>query len=112
MRLDNPKGIQNNMSDPVKKTKRKSNLPPGPGPGRPKGIPNKITQTAKEAIAQAAAELGGATRLVEWVKEDTGNERVFWGTIYPKLLPLQVTGEGGGPLETVARIELVPMKAK
>lgn len=82
------------MTDPVKKTKQKSNLPPGPGPGRPKGVPNKITQSAKDAIAQAAAELGGAARLVEWVKEDTGNERVFWGTIYPKLLPLQVNGAG------------------
>lgn len=82
-----------------------------PGPGRPKGVPNKTTQAAKDAIAQAAAELGGAARLVEWVKEDTGNERVFWGTIYPKLLPLQVSGEGGGPIQ-VARIELVPMKSK
>lgn len=63
-------------------------------PGKPKGALNKTTQAAKDAIAQAAAELGGAARLVEWVKEDTGNERVFWGTIYPKLLPLQVNGAG------------------
>ncbi len=82
----------------VKKTK--CNLP-GPGPGRPKGIPNKTTQTAKDAIALAADRLGGADRLVEWAKEDPANERAFWATIYPKLLPLQVTGEGGGPLEYV-----------
>lgn len=77
----------------VKKTK--SNLPPGPGPGRPKGIPNKVTQTAKDAIAQAAMALGGADRLTAWAQEDPANEKVFWGTIYPKLLPLQVAGVDG-----------------
>lgn len=69
-----------------------------PNQGRPKGLKNKTTQTALEAIALAADELGGADRLVEWAKEDPANEKVFWGTIYPKLLPLQVTGEGGGAL--------------
>jgi hypothetical protein len=29
---------------------------------------------------------------------------VFWGQIYTKLLPLQVTGEGGGPVEAVFRL--------
>lgn len=69
-----------------------------PNQGRPKGLTNKTTQSAKEAIAHAAEALGGATRLVEWVKEDPSNEKVFWGTIYPKLLPLQVSGEGGGAI--------------
>lgn len=69
--------------------------------GRVKGTPNRMTQTAKEAIACAAEALGGADRLVEWAKEDPANEKVFWGTIYPKLLPLQVSGEGGGPLQLV-----------
>lgn len=66
--------------------------------GRVKGTPNKTTQAAKDAIAQAAEDLGGAKRLVAWAKEDPKNETVFWGTIYPKLMPLQVSGEGGGPL--------------
>jgi hypothetical protein len=66
--------------------------------GRQKGVLNKITTTAKDAIAQAAEDLGGTQRLVEWIKEDPSNEKVFWGTIYPKLLPLQVSGEGGGAI--------------
>lgn len=64
------------------------------GKGRPKGALNKTTQSAKDAIAQAAEALGGADRLVAWVKEDPSNEKVFWGTVYPKLLPLQVNGAG------------------
>jgi hypothetical protein len=67
-------------------------------PGKPKGALSKTTKSAKEAIAAAAETLGGAERLAKWASEDPANERVFWGTIYPKLLPLQVTGEGGGPV--------------
>lgn len=78
-----------------------------PGQGRPKGSLNKATTAAKDAIALAAEGLGGTQRLVAWAKEDPLNERAFWSNIYPKLLPLQVTGEGGGPIETVSRIELV-----
>jgi hypothetical protein len=78
--------------------------------GRPKGSLNKTTTAAKDAIAFAAEELGGGKRLTDWAKEDPQNERVFWGTIYPKLLPLQVSGEGGGPV--AHRIEFVIVDAQ
>jgi hypothetical protein len=72
----------------------RSNLEPGkPGPGRPPGSRNKTTVAAKEAIALAAEGLGGTDRLIAWAQEDPLNERAFWSTIYPKLLPLQVAGE-------------------
>lgn len=71
------------------------------GKGRPKGVLNKNTIIAKDMIAQAAERMGGLDRLVGWMKEDPKNESVFWGTIYPKLLPLQVSGEGGGPLQII-----------
>ena len=76
-----------------------------PGPGRPKGMANKSTQIAKDAIALAADKLGGAERLVAWAKEDGKNEAAFWTTIYPKLLPLQVSGpgEGGEHIHKVVR---------
>lgn len=67
--------------------------------GRVKGTPNKLTRTALEAISFAAEELGGGERLVEWVKESKDNEKVFWGSVYPKLLPLQLTGANGGPIQ-------------
>lgn len=63
--------------------------------GRPKGALNKTTRAAKDAIALAADELGGSARLVAWAKEDPANERVFWGTIYPKLIPIDVKASGG-----------------
>jgi hypothetical protein len=73
------------------------------GAGRPKGSKNKTTLQVKEAISFAAAGLGGAERLVEWAKEDPQNERVFWAQIYPKLLPLEISGNNGGPIEAVIR---------
>lgn len=84
--------------------------PPAAGKGRPKGALNKTTQTAKEAIALAAERLGGADRLVSWSREDPANERVFWGTIYPKLLPLQVQGDKDNPLEVAHRIAFEVVK--
>ena len=80
-------------------------------PGKPKGALSKTTRTAKEAIALAAEKLGGAERLVEWAKEDPDNEKAFWSSIYPKLLPLQVSGDPDSPLQTISRIELVPLVA-
>lgn len=65
------------------------------GVGRPKGSLNKTTLAAKEAIEAAAEGLGGVNRLIEWAKSDPQNERVFWGTVYPKLLPLNTNLSGG-----------------
>jgi hypothetical protein len=79
--------------------------------GRPKGSPNKTTSIAKDAIAKAADELGGADRLIEWIKEEPINERIFWKDIYTKLLPLQVNGSGeDGSFITKMVIELVEPK--
>ena len=72
------------------------------GKGRPKGTPNKLTASVKEAIESAAQGLGGAARLEAWAREAPENEKVFWSSIYPKLLPLQVTGKDGGPLQVAA----------
>jgi hypothetical protein len=63
-----------------------------PGPGRPKGSPNKVAKEAKEAIAEAAAALGGSERLADWAKESPENEKAFWQTIYPKLVGVSVSG--------------------
>lgn len=75
--------------------------------GRQKGTPNKTTQAAKDAIAIAAAELGGSERLVTWAREAPENEKAFWTVIYPKLIPVQVTGEGGGPVQFTTIYETI-----
>lgn len=92
------------MSDPSTKVVTNRAKPPRAGMGRPKGSLNKTTQTAKDAIATAADALGGSDRLVAWAKEDPKNEHAFWATIYPKLLPLQLTGDVQNPLSIHVKI--------
>ena len=81
-----------------------------PGQGRPKGSVSRHTSAVKDAIAAAAEGLGGVERLISWAQEDPLNERAFWSSIYPKLIPVQLTGEGGGPIQ-IGRIELVALSA-
>jgi len=76
------------------------------GPGRPKGSVNKTTRAVKEVIAQAAEQLGGQDRLVVWAQSDPKNEAAFWTSIYPKLLPKELTGTDGAQLFP-QRVELV-----
>jgi hypothetical protein len=75
--------------------------------GRKKGTPNKLTVAAKDAIAQAFDRTGGIDRLVTWVEASEDNRKVFYASIYPKLIPVQLTGEGGGPLVHEIRRSLV-----
>lgn len=85
------------MMDAVKKS---AGIGKGtPGPGRPKGVPNKATTAAKEAIARAAEGLGGTERLIAWAQEDPANERAFWSSIYPKLIPVTLAGDSENPLQ-------------
>lgn len=86
----------------VKETAEKRKVGDGtPGPGRPKGVPNKTTKLAKEAIAEAFDRLGGADRLVEWAQEDPDNEKVFYTALLPKLIPVQteITGKDGKAIQ-------------
>lgn len=73
-----------------KKTERNGIGKGTPGPGRPKGAVNKTTAVAKDMIAHAAEKLGGVDRMVAWAQEAPENERTFWGSMFPRLLPVQV----------------------
>lgn len=75
--------------------------------GRPKGSQNRVTTSAKEAFTLAAEELGGHERLVQWVKEDPANERVFW-TLYARLIPMDVSS-GGGSIP-IPILQVLPLK--
>ena len=66
-------------------------------PNQGKRGPNKVTVAAKIIIEAVANALGGAEGLEKWVRKCAENERLFWVSIYPKLLPLQVKTIGNGP---------------
>jgi hypothetical protein len=62
--------------------------------GRVAGTPNKNTTALKDAIMAALNTVGGQAYLERVAKEDP---RTFC-TLLGKVLPMQVTGEGGGPI--------------
>lgn len=70
---------------------------PKAGPGRPKGVPNKVTTVAKEAFALAFEGLGGVPKLIEWAK---ANPSEFF-KLYARLIPVQHTGTVGTFVVTV-----------
>jgi hypothetical protein len=79
-----------------------------PGPGRPKGVPNKINRDLKEAYLLAANLAGGAEGLVGYLKAQAlqTNPSPFM-TGLSKLLPLLLEGNKGAPLrhEIIVRFE-------
>jgi hypothetical protein len=57
--------------------------------GRKKGVPNKLTQSAKEAFQLAFDDMGGWKAMTEWAKSDPDNMKTFY-TLYARLIPVDV----------------------
>lgn len=66
--------------------------------GRKKGTPNKTTALLKDAILTAATNAGGPEGLVGYLQaQSIANPGPFMALL-GKVLPMQVTGEDGGPI--------------
>lgn len=99
------------------KQKRKSYLPKtadgkiAAGPGRPKGLPNKITAEAKTMIGLAFEGLGGLEKLIETANTSDSMRMTFYTQLYAKLIPVQIQGkidatiEGDGKLLADAMVD-------
>src|SRR5262245_30946996 len=66
--------------------------------GRKKGTPNKISASMKQAFKDAFEGLGGVPALIAWARRSNANRTEFY-RLSSKLLPLEITGRGGGPIE-------------
>ena len=88
------------LMPPVNKTGGKPRVGDGTaGPGRPRGMPNKLTTTVKEAIAQAFDEVGG----VDYLKNVAMTDPAVFCTLLGKLLPMQLANAEGD--ELIIKIE-------
>jgi len=70
------------------------------GMGRKKGVPNKATAALKEMILTALDEAhpeGG----IGYLRSQASENPVAFMALVGKVLPMTVTGEGGGPLQVV-----------
>ncbi len=93
------------MSTQSNKVQKSTRLPPNAGKGRAKGVPNKATANAREAIGRFVD--GNADRLNAWLDEIYAQDgpkaafQCFSDLIeyhVPKLARHEHTGEGGGPV--------------
>lgn len=66
-----------------------------PKQGRPKGVLNKNNQLIRDMITQALDEAGG----VEYLKGAAISHPAAFLALIGKVMPIQVTGDGGGPLK-------------
>jgi hypothetical protein len=82
-----------------------------PGPGRPKGSQNKTTAILKDAILQAAQNAGEGDMVEYLTRQAQLNPGPFM-SLLGKVLPMQLTGEDGGAIEVIARIERRIVKAQ
>ena len=99
------------MQEPVKK--RVGNLPPGPGPGRPKGLPNKITVEFRDTVRRLLED--NSENVGKWlaaVAEGEGDAKPDPGKALdlmvklaefaaPKLARTEIAGDPEKPLKTV-----------
>lgn len=84
----------------VKQTGRKPKVGDGtPGPGRKKGIPNKMTVELKQMIRDALDEAGGVTYLVE--RANDPKTATAFLSLVGKVLPLTLQGDPNAPIALV-----------
>lgn len=83
--------------------------------GRKKAAVNKTTKRFNEALLTAAEQAGyhyGEDGLVSYLQYHALNNPVPFFSLLAKVLPLQVTGDDGGEVKTISRVEIVPVNAK
>ncbi len=72
------------------------------GPGRKKGVPNRNTALIRDMVAQALDNAGGAEYLTARAN-DPRTASAFLNLV-GKVMPVQVTGEGGGAVQHAIRV--------
>lgn len=79
---------------------------PGAGPGRPKGVPNKVTGELKDMILAALAEAGG----VSYLKAQAASSPTAFLSLVGKVLPMSVVGDKANPI--AHRVEVIIIDPK
>jgi len=76
-----------------------------PGPGRPKGVPNKTTALLKDAILKAAETAGGGEPdgLVNYLVRQAKQNPTPFLSLLGRVLPMQVPDEVDKNIEVTIR---------
>ncbi len=92
-------------SKEVPATKKHNRKPPNAGKGRRKGAVNKTTKLLKDAILEAARAAGGGDTegLVTYLTVQAQTNPGPFMSLLGKVLPMQVVGDGDGPIQIVVK---------
>lgn len=74
-----------------------------PGAGRPKGSLDKGNAMIREMIVQALEEAGG----VEYLRTTAASHPAAFLSLIGKVMPVQIAGEGGGPVRQSLTVEFI-----
>ena len=104
--MQNTSSVQ--FEDAVTPTKRGGNPLWTPGvsanpAGKPKGTPNRITKTIREAVLEAVQPgMCHPEGLKGWLVDRAlggVEDRKIFSSIVSRVIPIEITGEGGGPVK-------------
>ena len=73
--------------------------------GRKKGVPNRCTKLLKEAILQAAEDVGqdgsGTGGLIGYLRFVARTEAKAYASLLGRVLPLQISGDRENPIQMI-----------
>lgn len=80
-----------------------------PGPGRPKGVPNKSTALLKDAILLAAQRAGGGDEegIAKYLQQQAIANPGPFMSLLGKVLPMTVAGDKDNPIVGEVRVTIV-----
>ena len=97
---ERPREREGADSEPSGREKSLANLT---ARGRPKGVPNKLTKSIREAVLEAVQP--GACHeegLTGWLRDRAlggiEDRKIFAGMV-SRVIPVEITGAGGGPVK-------------
>ena len=96
----------NTVSEKITKKKPRGKPFAGqPGPGRPKGVPNKQTREIKEMLMQSLEDAGGAEYFRQLAETNSSAYASLLGKIIPAEVKNQITGADGGPVQHSVKLK-------
>lgn len=92
------------------RVKKKGTFPKGyHGPGRKKGVPNKMTTLLKDAIVEAASLVGedgqGKDQLIGYLKDLARTEKKAYASLLGRVLPYHIVGKFENETTVVHTVE-------
>lgn len=92
------------MAEKIQRKIKTGSGGPRAGAGRPKGSPNKLTQTVKQALEEAFHGVGGAEYLMRQAAENPTAFMTLIGKLIPAQVQQEITNPDGSLKPTVIQI--------